>query len=86
MVDIERINFLAKKQREEGLTDEEKAEQAKLRREYIDSVVGNLRSQLDNTYVVEGDKKTKLERVNKGDEKVEEKNDGEPLSDANKPN
>ena len=62
MVDIERINLLAKKQREEGLTDEEKAEQAKLRREYIDSVVGNLRSQLDNTYVVEGDKKIKLER------------------------
>ena len=46
MVDIDRINFLAKKQREEGLTDEEKAEQAKLRREYIDSVLNNLRSQL----------------------------------------
>ena len=59
MVDTDRINFLAKKAREEGLTDEEKQEQAKLRREYIDSVVGNLRSQLDNTYVVDehGDKK-----------------------------
>ena len=57
MVDIDRINFLAKKQREEGLTEEEKAEQAKLRRAYIDSVVGNLKSQLDNTYVVEGDEK-----------------------------
>ena len=86
MVDIDRINFLAKKQREEGLTDEEKAEQAKLRREYIDSVVGNLRSQLDNTYVVEGDKKTKLERVNKDGENVGDRCDGEPLSDANKPN
>ena len=49
-MDIERINYLAKKQRAEGLTEEEKAEQAKLRREYIDSVVGNLRSQLDENY------------------------------------
>ncbi len=79
MVDIERINFLAKKQREEGLTEEEKAEQAKLRRAYIDSVVGNLKSQLDNTYVVEGDKKTKLERVKKD-------SDGEPTVSPNKPN
>ena len=63
MVDIDRINFLAKKQREEGLTEEEKAEQAKLRRAYIDSVVGNLKSQLDNTYVVEGDEKKKLEKL-----------------------
>lgn len=55
MVDIERINHLARKARYEGLTDEEKAEQAKLRREYIDSVVGNLRGQLDNTYVVDKD-------------------------------
>lgn len=82
MVDIERINLLAKKQREEGLTDEEKAEQAKLRREYIDSVVGNLRSQLDNTYVVEGDKKIKLERV----EKPEKNADGEPADSPNKSN
>ncbi len=59
MVNIERINFLAKKQREVGLTEEEKAEQQKLRREYIDSVVGNLKSQLDNTYVIDenGEKK-----------------------------
>lgn len=72
MVDIDRINFLAKKQREEGLTEEEKAEQAKLRRTYIDSVVGNLKSQLDNTYVVEGDEKKKLEKV--------KNRDGEPLA------
>ena len=61
MVDIARINYLAKKSREEGLTEEEKLEQAKLRREYIDSVVGNLRSSLDTTYVVdENGNKTKL--------------------------
>lgn len=52
-MDIERINFLAKKAKTEGLTDEEKAEQAKLRREYIDSITGNLRAQLDNVYVVD---------------------------------
>lgn len=50
-LDVERINELAKKAKTEGLTEEEKAEQAKLRREYIDSVVGNLRAQLDNTYI-----------------------------------
>lgn len=61
MPNIERINFLAKKQREEGLTEEEKAEQAKLRKEYIDSVTGNLRAQLDNTYVVDENGKHKLE-------------------------
>lgn len=61
MVDIARINFLAKKSREVGLTEEEKVEQQKLRREYIDSVVGNMRSSLDSTYVVDNDgNKTKL--------------------------
>ena len=61
--DIARINELAQRQRETGLTDEEKTEQATLRKAYIESVVGNLKSQLDNTYVVEGDKKIKLEPV-----------------------
>lgn len=50
-IDIVRINELARKAKTEGLTEEEKAEQTKLRRAYIDSVVGNLRAQLDNTYV-----------------------------------
>lgn len=50
-IDIARINELARKAKTEGLTEEEKAEQAKLRRAYIESVVGNLRAQLDNTYV-----------------------------------
>lgn len=50
-VNIDRINELARKAKAEGLTEEEKAEQAKLRREYVASVVGNLRTQLDNTYI-----------------------------------
>ncbi len=52
---IDRINFLAKKQRNEGLTDEEKAEQQVLRREYIESYKRSLTMQLDNTYIVEPD-------------------------------
>lgn len=58
---IDRINALARKSRESGLTEEEKQEQALLRREYVDSVVGNLKSQLDTIYVVDDKgKKTKL--------------------------
>ena len=52
---IDRINFLAKKQKAEGLTEEEKAEQYTLRREYIDSFKRSLTSQLDNMYIVEPD-------------------------------
>ena len=51
--DIERINELAHKAKTVGLTPEEHEERAKLRRAYIDSVVGDLRSQLDNTYIVD---------------------------------
>ena len=45
---VKRINELAKKSREEGLNDAEKAEQATLRREYIDMIKGQVKSQLDN--------------------------------------
>lgn len=51
---IERINELARKAKSPaGLTAEEHAERAALRREYIDAVTGNLRAQLDNTYIVD---------------------------------
>lgn len=51
---IDRINALARKAKTpEGLTEEERAEQAALRRAYIDSVVGNLKGQLDNTVIVD---------------------------------
>lgn len=52
---IARINELYHKSQAEGLTDAEKEEQAKLRREYVDIIKGNLRSQLDNIDVVEAD-------------------------------
>lgn len=46
-----------------GLTEEERWEQADLRRRYIDSVKANLVGQLDNTYVVDGQgNKRKLEK------------------------
>ena len=53
---IERINELARKSRtEEGLTEEEKAEQAELRQLYIASFRESLESQLKNTIVREPD-------------------------------
>ncbi len=62
-VKIDRINELARKAKEGPLTPREQAERAVLRREYIDAVVGNLRGQLDNTYVVDAQgNKTKLHR------------------------
>jgi len=50
---IDRINELARKSKtEEGLTDEEKDEQAKLRQEYVKAMRESLRGQLNNTVVV----------------------------------
>ena len=65
---IDRINELAHKAKAEGLTEEEKAEQAVLRRAYIDSVLGNLRGPLDNTDIVdEQGHKRKLKERDKED-------------------
>lgn len=52
---IARINELYKKSKTVGLTEEEKILQQQLRREFIDSVKNNLRSQLDNISIVEAD-------------------------------
>ena len=62
---IKRINELARKQKAEGLTEEDKAEQFKLRREYIEAYKQSLISQLENTYIVEPDgTKRKVGRKN----------------------
>lgn len=45
---IKRINELYHKSQAEGLTEEEKQEQKRLREEYAASVRANLRSQLDS--------------------------------------
>ena len=44
---IDRINTLHHKAQSVGLTEEEKAEQAQLRKEYIATIKMNLRNQLD---------------------------------------
>lgn len=61
---IDRINELAHKSRTPGgLTEAEREEQAVLRRAYIDAVLGNLKGQLDHTYVMdESGHKRKLKR------------------------
>lgn len=50
---IDRINELSRKSKTDGLTEEEKTEQQKLRRLYIDSFKESLTSQLDNTYYID---------------------------------
>lgn len=52
---IARINELYHKSQNEGLTEEEKAEQVKLRKEYIESFKRNLRGTLDNVSFVNPD-------------------------------
>ncbi len=54
---IDRINELYKKSKAEGLTEKEKKEQAVLRQEFIASVKGNLRAQLNNIDIVDADGK-----------------------------
>lgn len=67
--EIARINALAQKSRTpEGLTEDEKAEQARLRRAYIDSFKQSLCAQLDHTYIVdEKGNKTPLTRKPKNE-------------------
>ncbi len=48
---IRRINELYHKSQGEGLTEEEKAEQGRLRKEYAASIRNNLRAQLDNIVI-----------------------------------
>ena len=45
---IDRINTLYHKSQAVGLTEEEKEEQAQLRKEFVASVRNNLKAQLDN--------------------------------------
>ncbi len=60
---IERINQLARKAKTGPLSEAEKAEQAALRREYIDAVVGSLKGQLDHTYIIDSKgRKSKLRK------------------------
>lgn len=51
--DLERINELARLSRERALTPEEKAEQQRLRTEYLAAFRRNLMAQLDDAEVVD---------------------------------
>lgn len=63
---IDRINELAHKSKSVGLTGAEKAEQAVLRREYIDGFKRSLVSELEHTYILdEKGNKRKVERKKK---------------------
>lgn len=50
---INRINTLAKKSKEEGLTEQEKAEQKFLREEYLKNFREHFKGHLDNIKFVE---------------------------------
>ena len=52
---IDRINFLARKSKAQGLTPEEKDEQSALRREYLDAIRRNLKGTLDSIEFVDSD-------------------------------
>ena len=75
---INRINELAKKKKESGLTDEEAAEQKILYSEHIEAFKANLKAQLDTIEVIDDDKK----EVEKIEEEVDELE--ETLSESEK--
>lgn len=54
-IKIDRINALAHKQKSVGLTEEEKQEQAALRKEYIETIRESLRANLNNISIKEAD-------------------------------
>ncbi|MGL5434142.1 MAG: DUF896 domain-containing protein [Lachnospiraceae bacterium] len=52
---LDRINELYRKSKNGGLTEDEKAEQALLRKAYIETIRKNMRSNLNNISIVEKD-------------------------------
>ena len=52
---IERINYLGKKSKREGLTEEEKKMQAAARKEYLDAMRSRVKKQLESVKIVDGE-------------------------------
>lgn len=52
-VDLQRVNELAKKKKEKGLTEKEAKEQSKLRKAYLDSFREKFKQQIENTRVID---------------------------------
>ncbi|BCU52221.1 uncharacterized protein YnzC (UPF0291/DUF896 family) [Staphylococcus auricularis] len=73
-VDLDRINELAKKKKEQGLTEAEAKEQSKLRKAYLASFRKNFKEQLENTRVIdpEGNDVTPKKVKDKLDKKEED--------------
>ncbi len=70
---IDRINYLARKSRAEGLSDGERAEQAALREQYILEFRASMTGILDNTYIErENGEREKLTRNEKKSKKDKE--------------
>ncbi len=61
---IARINFLARKSKNEGLTEEEKSEQTTLRNEYRQYMRNGYMAEFSNTYIVDknGNKRSLLKK------------------------
>lgn len=50
---VQRINELARKNKDSGLTEEEKLERAQLREVYLNNIRSNFRQQLESIEVVD---------------------------------
>ena len=60
---LNRINELARKSRTEGLTEQEKAEQAELRQQYIKGFRQGFENTMNNVYIIDKDgNKKKVEK------------------------
>lgn len=66
---INRINELAKKKKEQGLTDDEQKEQKDLRQEYLSEFRGGMKKQIEGMKVVDPEGKDvtpeKLKKIQK---------------------
>lgn len=52
-LNIDRINELARKKKEQGLTNEEAKEQTKLRKQYLEEFRKGFKQQIENTKVID---------------------------------